>query len=97
MKKINRTFACLSLAGVSLLACLAAAAAIYFYFASQPPSALDASGYFVRGGRVYSHPGFPDSAFLIPDADAASFTSLDTSYAHDRLHVFFQGEPIPGA
>jgi hypothetical protein len=65
---------------------------------SGAPSALfDASGYYVRGDKVYYLKAFPGSAFAIDGADAATFKTLDTTYGSDRTAVFVDGVALPGA
>ena len=68
---------------------------------NRPPGALASSGYYVRGKLVYFKPGFPARAFLIDEADAASFRVFpddeSTSYATDKNHVYYRGGVIPAA
>ena len=69
----------------------------YIYLQTQPPSALNAGGYYVRLWKVYYKYGFPEAAFEIPSADPGSFKILDSSYALDKSRVYLFGVAIPEA
>lgn len=80
------------------LICLLISGIGYFYFANQPPNRLSDSGYYIRITKVYYYPGFGLSEpFEIAGADKASFEIINTQYAKDINHVYFQGVMIPDA
>jgi len=62
-----------------------------------PSSMIDDAGYHVRGTSVYYLNPFPGNAFVIQDADPASFEILDRMYARDRERVYLDGRPLPEA
>jgi hypothetical protein len=62
-----------------------------------PSSLFNASGYHVRGDKVYYLHSFPGDAFEIEGVDAASFQSLDQTYARDTSTVYVDGHPLPDA
>ena len=65
--------------------CLLAVAILVAYTRNGPPNSLFASaGYHVRDGQVYYLNAFPGKAFEIDDADAATFTALDSTYGRDE-------------
>jgi DKNYY family len=65
---------------------------------NKPPNSLfDSAGYYVRGDTVYYLHSFPGKAFEVEGADSASFHAFDTLYARDKSHVYYTGNPIPGA
>lgn len=79
-----------------LCLCFFAATSIgYFYFANKPPSNLtNDSGYYIRGSKVYYLGGFPSEAFEIENVNASKFQILDSQYAVDDVHVYFNGSSI---
>lgn len=62
-----------------------------------PSSVFNSSGYHVRGDTVYYLNAFPGSAFEIEQADAESFTILDSTYAKDKDAVYLNGGPLADA
>ena len=67
-----------------------------FFFQTRPPGALSDSGYYVRLTKVYYYPGFGLSqAFVIKGADPFSFEIIDSTYAKDKAHVYYNGVQIP--
>lgn len=78
--------------------CCIASFVIYKVLESRPPSRLSDSGYYVRGSKVFYHPGFGlAEPFEIPGVDAKSFVAIDSSYGRDKTHVYLDGVAIPGA
>lgn len=71
--------------------------------AQGKPSGFSASGYHVRGSKVYYHGGFGISSPVeIVGADGGSFQKLDdvepaSFYGRDKASVYYCGKPIPGA
>jgi len=80
-----------------ILACLLAVLALFLFLTNQPPNALDSSGYYVRGGKVYYNRGFPGGPFIMSTADAWTFKILTSGYAHDQRQVYFLGSTLPAA
>lgn len=73
-------------------------AAGFIYLRNRPPSSVtSSSGYYVRGSHVYYLGGFPSTAFAIDNADVKTFNILDSQYALDNTHVYFNGSLIPDA
>lgn len=69
-----------------------------FFFQTRPPGALSDSGYYVRLTKVYYYPGFGLSqAFVIQGADPFSFETIDSTYAKDKAHVYYDGVQVPDA
>lgn len=58
---------------------------------------FDSAGYHVRGDAVFYLQAFPGKAAQIDGADAASFDSLDRTFAKDRSTVYVDGRPLPEA
>ena len=54
-------------------------------------------GYRIENGEVVLYRGFPASRTVISEADAKSFTSINTEYGKDNTHVFYIGDIIPKA
>jgi hypothetical protein len=66
------------------------------------PGAFDRSGYHVRDGVVWYLPSWTSEAFVVKDADAASFKlplpkGTDQDFARDAKRVFLNGKVITGA
>ena len=92
--KLNRTLIVIGL--VFLCFCFASLIVGYTLFQSRPPSSLSDSGYYIRGSKIYYHPGFGIAEpFEILGADHDAFVILDQRYALDTSHVFYDGIPIP--
>ncbi|MEZ0389859.1 MAG: DKNYY domain-containing protein [Verrucomicrobium sp.] len=70
---------------------------------ASAPSGFSASGYHVRGAKVYYHGGFGISSPVeLTGADAASFRKLDdieprSYYAQDKSNVYYCGKVMPEA
>jgi hypothetical protein len=62
-----------------------------------PSSLFHAAGYYVRGDTVYYLDAFPGKAFEIEQADAKTFTILNTTYAKDANAVYLDGVPLTEA
>jgi hypothetical protein len=97
MKKKSWLGLGLAIAGALVLVCGLAGLALYLYLTNLPPSPLDSSGYYVRGGKVYYNRGFPDGSFVIATADAGTFKDIGSGYARDQRQVYFRGSRILGA
>jgi hypothetical protein len=87
----------LAIAGGVVLVCGVAGLAVFLYLTNLPPNALDSSGYYVRGGKVYYNRGFPDGPFVMATADVSTFKDMGSGYAHDQRQVYFLGGTILGA
>lgn len=75
--------------------CLLAVAILVACTRNGPPNSLfESAGYHVRDGTVYYLNAFPGKAFEIDDADAATFTVLDSTYGRDKSHIFINGVPL---
>lgn len=75
---------------------LVAGVAWYINFQSRPPSsAINDSGYYIRGSKVYYLGGFPSTAFEIGGANASTFKVIDSTYGLDDVHVYFNGSVVP--
>jgi hypothetical protein len=62
------------------------------FLQNRPPSSLSNSGYYIRGSKIYYHPGFGlAEPFEISLADRDSFVILDERYALDATYVFYEG------
>lgn len=78
--------------------CLVAVAILPGCSKGKPPNSLfDAAGYHVRDGKVFYLEAFPGKASEIDGADAASFETLDRTFARDRDRVYVDGRPLDGA
>ena len=78
--------------------CLLAVAILVACTRNGPPNSLfESAGYHVRDGTVYYLNAFPGKAFEIDDADAATFTVLDSTYGRDKSHIFINGVPLSDA
>ncbi|WP_183406967.1 DKNYY domain-containing protein [Nocardioides marmorisolisilvae] len=62
-----------------------------------PSSLFHSAGYYVRGDTVYYLDAFPGEASKLPQADAKTFTILDTTYAKDKNAVYLDGVVLPDA
>lgn len=83
---------------VTIALCLLAVAIPLACSRTGPPNSLfESAGYHVRDGTVYYLNAFPGRAFGIEDADAATFTALDATYARDKSHVYVNGAVLPDA
>lgn len=60
----------------------------------QPPSGLEAEGYYVRGNKVYYLGPFPSDPKEIPAADPGTFKTIGKGYATDRNRAYYNGWPI---
>lgn len=95
--KSNRTVIIFAVTFVCLCLALLAGVGI-IYIRNRPPSSLSDSGYYLRGSKVYYHPGFGIAEpFEISTADRASFVIIDSQYALDANHVFYEGAFIADA
>lgn len=82
---------------VPVLVLIGLCVALLTVIANRPPGTLDNSGYYIRGSKVYYHPGFPGSPSEIQSADANTFVILDVRYGLDTAQVYINGASIPGA
>ena len=82
---------------LTALVVLALAAALAGCGDGPPSSLFNASGYHVRGDTVYYLNAFPGDAVELEQADAATFTALDSTYAKDSDTVFLDGVPLAEA
>lgn len=86
-----------SIFAVCLLACFGLAAC-----RDGKPGFFDRSGYHVRDGVVWFLPNWTSHAFVVQNADPATFVfplpkGGDTDYARDAKRVFLAGRVIPDA
>lgn len=78
------------------LICLVITSIGYLYLSDQPPSTVTSNGgYYIRRTKVFYLGGFPSTAFEIEGADVGSFQVIDSEYAKDKSHVYFNGVVIP--
>lgn len=78
------------------LICLVITFIGYLYLSDQPPSTVtNNGGYYIRRTKVFYLGGFPSTAFEIEEADVKTFQIIDSEYAKDKSHVYFNGVVIP--
>lgn len=78
--------------------CVAVVAALAGCDRSGSPNPLfDAAGYHVRGDSVFFLQAFPGRAIQVGGADAATFQSLDRTFAKDGTAVYVDGRELPDA
>lgn len=55
------------------------------------------SGYYIESDTVMFYSGFPANAYIVQDADVATFKTIDGDYGKDKNHVFHREHVVKNA